>query len=384
MVDIDPGRAALVSDRLTVFGGAERVLKEMATVLGTRRVYATFVTVDTEGDSPLADLDIQTSFLQRLPFRKRLSKLFLPLEPLAVEQFDLRDYDLVVSSSHAVAKGCITGPEQVHVSMVYSPMRYAWDLQEQYLQEMGASRGLKGWCARPMLHRLRNWDALSGSRPDHLIAISQFIARRIRKCWRRDSEVIYPPVDIQDIALADGDGDHYVVASRMVPYKRFDLIVEAFKRMPGRRLVVVGDGVDFKRVKRIAQGCANIELKGYLPTAQMREVVGNAKAFVFAAVEDFGIAPLEAQAAGVPVIALGRGGSAETIIDGTTGVLFPDQTVESLMAAVDRFEGLAATIDPHACRANSERFATARFHQEFTNCIDRCMETFRRAARLPH
>jgi glycosyltransferase involved in cell wall biosynthesis len=369
---------AMVSDRLTVFGGAERVLLEMADLLGAKTCYTTFCTIDTGPLTPWKNLKVVPTWLQNVPFINRISKLLLPWEPMAIEQIDLTGADLIVSSSHAVAKGCIAGPEQCHIGMIYSPMRYAWELQSQYLTEMNATRGPKSLAIRLLLHRLRNWDVLSAARPHALIAISRFIAARIWACWGRPSTVIYPPVDVAGIVPDHASrDDFYITASRLVPYKRVDLIVEAFKRMPTRRLVVIGDGVDLPRIRRIVAGAQNIELTGFLPTVMMRMRIARAKAYVFAAVEDFGIAPLEAQAAGTPVIALGHGGALETILDGQTGILFPEQTVESLIAAIDRFESLKGHFAPSQCRDNANRFSAERFKHEFLEYVERCREHHR-------
>lgn len=372
-------RTSIVSDRLTIYGGAERVLLEMVRLLGVTDLHAIFHTVPVGPGTPYAGLMVRPTFLQKAPLLGRFSKFLLPFEPFAVEQIELAGNDLVVSSSHAVAKGCLTGPDQCHVSMVYSPMRYAWDLQGQYLTEMRAARGFKSFLIRRMLHRLRTWDVISAQRPDSLIAISNFIAARIWKCWGRQSKIIYPPVDTMSVRLDSAPrDDYYITASRMVPYKRFDLIIEAFRRMPQRKLVVIGDGVDLPRVRRIAEGAGNIELLGFQPTEVLRSRVARAKAFVFAAVEDFGIAPLEAQAAGTPVIALGVGGSRETIRDGETGVLFPEQTAESLISAVEYFEENHSRFAPERCRLNAERFSYSRFGREFLAHIDLCLDHHRR------
>jgi glycosyltransferase involved in cell wall biosynthesis len=284
---------------------------------------------------------------------------------------------LVLSSSHAVAKGVLTGPDQLHICMCYSPIRYAWDFQHQYLRESGMERGLKTWFARWILHKIRIWDTRTANGVDEFIAISHFIQRRIKKAYGRSSTVIYPPVDINFFAVQDQKNNYYVTASRMVPYKRVDLIVEAFSKMPEHRLVVVGDGPDFDRISLRAG--PNVELVGFQSAEKLKHYVQNAKAFVFAAEEDFGIAPIEAQACGTPVIAYGRGATLETIrglgreqIDGftdATGVFFPEQTVESLIAAIRFFEEQQQSIKPAACRANAARFSTERFNMEFRDFV---------------
>jgi glycosyltransferase involved in cell wall biosynthesis len=292
--------------------------------------------------------------------------------PLAVEQLDLSGFDIVISSSHAVAKGVLTGPDQLHVSYVHSPLRYAWDMQHEYLREAGMARGLKSLLTRWLLHRLRLWDVRTANGVDQFVANSAFIARRVRKAYRREAEVIYPPVDLSAfIPSAAARGQAYVTVSRMVPYKRVDLIVEAFAGMPDKQLIVIGDGPEMAKVR--AKAGSNVQILGHLPFEAMREHVQRARAFVFAAQEDFGIAPVEAQACGTPVIAYGRGGAAETVRglqqNPPTGVLFEEQTVEALREAVRQFEQHAARITPAACRQNAERFAIGVFRQRMAALV---------------
>ncbi len=302
--------------------------------------------------------------------------------PLAIEQFDLSSYDLIVSSSYAVAKGVLTGPDQLHLCMCYSPMRYAWDLQHQYLRESGLDRGLRSMLARRLLHGMRNWDARTGAGVDEFMAISRFVARRIRKVYRRDSTVIYPPVDT-DTFTPDWKQPRepfYLTASRMVPYKRIDLIAEAFAGMPDRTLIIIGDGPDAGKIR--SKAASNVRLLGRQPQAVLLDHLRRARAFVFAAEEDFGIAPLEAQACGTPVIAFQKGGSRETIrgLDDSrpTGLFFPEQTVSSLQEAVATFEREAGRIDPAACHENAQRFRVGRFRQEFGDFVRDQYEGFRK------
>jgi len=314
-----------------------------------------------------------TSFIQRLPRARSAYRAYLPLMPLAIEQLDVSAYDLVISSSHAVAKGIITGPNQLHVSYVHSPIRYAWDLQHQYLAEAGLRTGLKSWLARAALHYMRIWDQRTAHGVDVFVANSDFVARRIRKAYGYDSTVVYPPVDIDRFQLGTSKEDFYLTASRMVPYKRVPLIVEAFAQMPDRRLVVIGDGPDFERVRSIAT--PNVTLLGYQSNEVLVDHMQRAKAFVFAAEEDFGIAPVEAQACGSPVIAYGRGGVLETVLEShdpqvRTGVFFQQQTVVDIVEAVGRFEA-AGRFAPEVCRNNALRFTAERFRAELFAVIER-------------
>ena len=258
--------------------------------------------------------------------------------PLAIEQFDLSEYDLIISSSFAVAKGVITGPDQLHVSYVHSPIRYAWDLQYEYLKTSGLNRGLKGWIAKWQLHKIRLWDYRTANGVDAWIANSSFIARRIWKIYRREASIIYPPVDVTNYLPSESRKEHYFTLSRLVPYKRIDLIVEAFGQMPDKELVVIGDGPEAHKIRALCP--KNVELLGYQSAETVQEYMKTAKAFIFAAQEDFGIVPVEAQACGVPVIAYGKGGVLDTVKDGETGLLFYEQTVPGLVDAVKHFEDI--------------------------------------------
>lgn len=367
-------RVAIVHDWLVTYAGAERVLEEMVNCFPDADLYSMVDFLSEDQRKFIQDKPVKTSFVQNLPLARKKYRGYLPFMPLAVEQFDLSKYDLVISSSHAVAKGVITGPDQLHVCMCYSPIRYAWDLQHQYLRESGLERGLKGWLAKWMLHRIRIWDLRTANGVDKFIAISDFIARRIHKVYRRDSTVIYPPVDISRFTLSETKDDYYVTASRMVPYKKVDLIVEAFSSMPERRLIVIGDGPDFDKVKNKAGD--NVTLMGYQDTDVLRDHLQRARAFIFASEEDFGIAPLEAQACGTPVIAYGKGGALETIIGNSedesepTGVFFHKQSVASLCEAVDEFESHINAFTPTACRNNALRFSPERFRLEFQDFVE--------------
>jgi glycosyltransferase involved in cell wall biosynthesis len=365
-------RVAFVHDWLVTYGGAERVLAQMLACFPQADV---FTLVDFLSDADRGCLGGKTpvtSFIQRLPAAQKGYRNYLPLMPLAIEQFDLSAYDLVISSSHAVAKGVIVGPDQLHVCMCYSPIRYAWDMQHQYLQEAGLQRGIKSWLVKWVLHKLRIWDARTAHGVDQFIAISHYIARRIDKTYRRDAVVIYPPVDLTLFQVQTDKADYYFTASRHVPYKKIPLIIEAFNRMPDKRLVVMGDGPEFEKCKKLAG--PNVQLLGHQPAAALQEHLQRAKAFVFAAEEDFGIAPLEAQASGTPVIAFGKGGALETIRGlshpSPTGLFFSEQTAQAICAAVHEFELNQEKITSENCRANAERFSQERFRQAFTDLVN--------------
>lgn len=374
-------RLAIVHDWLVTYAGAERVLEQILLLYPEADLYAVCDFVPEAERAFLQGRTPRTTFIQRLPWARRKYRGYLPLMPLAIEQLDLSGYDLVISSSHAVAKGVLTGPDQLHLSYVYSPLRYAWELQHQYLREARLTRGLKSWLARWQLHKLRIWDQRTAHGVDHFVGISHYIKRRIRKAYGRDASVVYPPVAVDSFALQRAKQDFYLTASRMVPYKRMELIVRAFARMPSRKLVVIGDGPERKAIAAAARGHANIELRGRVEDAELAAAMGAARAFMFAAEEDFGIAPLEAQACGTPVIAYGRGGVRETVrgLDAAqpTGVFFNEQTEDALIAAVERFEREGHVITPQACRANAERFSPERFHREFSALVEREWAAFR-------
>jgi len=371
-------KIAIVHDWLTVYAGAERVLEQMLLCYPDADLFSMVDFLPADKRSFIQHKQVSTSFIQCLPFARSKYRQYLPLMPLAVEQFDLSGYDLVISSSHAVAKGVLTGPDQLHLCMCYSPIRYAWDLQHQYLRESGLDRGLKGWLAKWLLHRIRLWDVRTANGVDHFIAISHFIARRIQKVYRRESTIIYPPVDIHDFELQEKKEDFYLTASRMVPYKRIDLIVEAFSAMPDKRLVVIGDGPEFAKIK--SKAGPNVKLLGYQSFEVLSDHMQRARAFVFAAEEDFGIAPLEAQACGTPVIAFAKGGAMETIQgldrDEPTGVFFPVQSSVAIQQALHLFEQNRGRITPDACRANALRFAPERFRQEFRDFVEHAWKDF--------
>jgi glycosyltransferase involved in cell wall biosynthesis len=367
----DFGRVAVVHEWLTTYAGSEKVLAEILQIWPDADLFTVVDFLPDEDREKLQGKRATTSFIQKLPRARSHYRNYLPLMPLAIEQFDLSGYDLVISSSHAVAKGVLTGPDQLHISYVHSPIRYAWDLQHRYLSEAGLTSGPKGWIARAMLHYMRMWDQRTAHGVDAFVANSSFIARRIRKAYGYPATVVYPPVDIDRFALHTQKEDFYLTASRMVPYKRVPLIVEAFAAMPERRLVVIGDGPDFERAKAVAT--PNVTLLGYQSDREMVDYMQRAKAFVFAAEEDFGITPVEAQACGTPVIAYGRGGSLETVVASDdvrtrTGLFFTRQSVADVVDAVGRFEAIGA-FDPLVCRRNAQRFTVERFRDDLLDVV---------------
>lgn len=363
-------RVAIVHDWLYVYAGAERVLGEMLNIFPQADLYCILDNMPESDRTFLRGRPVYTSFLQRMPLAKRYHRLYFPLMPLAIEQHDLSNYTLIISSSYSVAKGVLTGPDQLHICYCHSPMRYAWDLQHQYLGQTRAVQGARGVLARVVLHYARLWDVSSSVGVDHYVANSEFVRRRIQKLYARSATIIYPPVDVSNYSLCVDKDDFYFTAARLVPFKRIDLVVQAFARMPDRKLIVAGDGPEMKRLKAIAT--SNIEFLGYQSAAQLRDPMQRCRAFIFAGVDDFGITPLEAQACGTPVIAYGRGGALETITpfphSNPTGVLFYEQTPEALATAIRQFESLDC-FSPTNCRANALRFSAERFREEFSAYI---------------
>jgi len=369
-------KTAIICDWLVAVGGAEKVIAQILHCYPDADVFAVVDFVEAGKRDFLQGKSIKTTFIQKLPFAKTRYRSYLPLMPLAIEQLDVSAYDLVISSSHAVAKGVLTGPNQVHISYVHSPMRYAWDMQHQYLQQAGLDKKISGIFARYFLHKMRLWDLRSAAGVDHFIANSNFIARRIEKTYRRQADVIYPPVDTTGFAPGGKKEDFYLAASRLVPYKRIDLIVESFREMPDNKLIVIGDGPDFEKIK--SKAGKNVRLMGYQSDECLISHMQRAKALIFAAEEDFGIIPLEAQAAGTAVIAYGKGGALETVRDIShakpTGIFFPEQTAKAICAAVTEFEANPAPYALENCVENAARFSPEKFRERLRDYVAEKME----------
>ena len=370
-------KVAIVHDWLPVIAGAERVLEQILKVFPGADVYTLFDFLTDEQRAMFGDSKIHTSYLNKWPKVRKYYRKLLPLCPQAIEDFDLSGYDLILSSSHTVAKGVITGANQIHVSYVHSPTRYAWDLMHQYLRESNMDRGIKGYLAKYLLHRFRIWDYRTANGVDYYMANSDYIRLRIWKVYRREAEVVYPPVDVEAFEFHDQKEDFFLTASRMVPYKRIDMIAKAFAGMPECKLKIIGDGPDMAKIRKIADGAANIEILGYQEWASLRDYMQRARGFVFAAEEDFGIVPVEAQACGTPVIAFGGGGALETVLDYdvhpevASGVFFAEQTPESLREAVKRFIEIEDKISYKNCRKNAEKFSPDIFRDKIRDVVDK-------------
>ncbi len=357
---------AIVHEWLNTFGGSERLLAEILGLYPQAHLYALIHNKRNLIGTPLEGRSVQTSFMQKIPYVDDLYRGLLPLMPLAIESMDVRQYDVVLSISHAVAHGIKTAKDQIHISYVCTPMRYAWHLQEDYLHLHHLDKPIIGSAARLTLSLLRRWDRASASRPDHLLAISHWTAQKIKQAWERDSHVIYPPVDVKRFNPARERDDFYLFVSRLVPYKMATEIVLAFNELK-LPLVIAGDGSEMPRLQKLAK--ENIKLLGYKPDSVVTDLMNRAKGFVYMAVEDFGIAMVEAQAAGCPVIAYARGGATEIVRDGETGTLFPEQTAGSLIEAVLRSQN--KKLNGKAAQDNAARFSRQRFRDEFSSYMDR-------------
>lgn len=382
-------KIAIVHDWLVTLGGSELVLRELLRIFPDATVF-TLIDKMAEADRSFVGITrTRTTFLDRLPGVASSYRRLLPLFPTAMSALDLRGFDVVISNSHAIAKGVRTRSHQLHVCYCLSPMRYAWDLRAQYLQESGLASGVRGYAANRILDRLQRWDRATSFRVDTFVTLSHYIADRIARAYGRSATVIYPPVDVDYFELEPGrragSGGYYFTMSRFVPYKRIDLIARAFASLSGRRLIIAGDGPDADRA-RAAAG-PNVEFVGRVDRERAKSLLGGARAFLFAAEEDFGIAPVEAQARGVPVIAYARGGALESIrgLDDAapTGVFFDTQSEESIAHAVRTFEAHASSIEPAACRTNAERFAERVFRDMFSALIEREWQAFQARPGIP-
>ena len=365
---------ALVHDWLLMYGGAEKVLENLLEIFPGSPVYTLLYRPQAYQHSTIAQADVRPSGLDRWPGIHKTHQLYLPAFPIAVEQLDLRGFDIVLSLSHTVAHGVLLNPNQLHINYILSPARFAWHQYQDYLEESPWARGLRSMLVKPVLHYFRLWDAAAADRVDRIAAISHWIEGAVRKAYRRDADVIYPPVDVERFTLSHDRGDTYITAARLVSNKRIDLIVRACTAL-GRKLVVVGEGPEKRRLARMAG--KGVEFLGWQEDARLDALLGGARAFIHAAEDDFGIAPLEALATGCPVIALGRGAALETMRAGETGQFFAEPTVEALMDAIRRFEEDGQVFAPDTLRAHVLPFRKERFQQEFQSYVASAWAGFR-------
>lgn len=371
-------KIAVVCDSMSAYGGAERVIEQILQIYPSADLFTVLDVIPENQRSFLRKRNIQSSFLQSLPYIASYYRKLLHYWPLAVEQLDVTAYDLVISSHHSVAYGVLSRPGQVHVSYVHSPMRYAWDLQHEYLRTARLDRGVLGMIARRTLHKMRIWDYVAAQRPDAMATNSAFVAERLLKTHRRRAEVIYPPVAVEGKwNPVQEKGGYYLSLGRLVPYKRADLLARAFTRMPHRCLKIVGDGPDMQKIAALR--APNVEVLGFQPDHRVRVLLANAEAYVFAGVEDFGITAIEAQAAGTPVIAYRKGGLAETTVGlhrpDPTGLFFDEQSEEAIIAAVEAFERSRHLFTAKASVANAARFSEQRFRDSFAGFVEGALAT---------
>ena len=372
---------ALVHEWLTpkAKGGSELVVREILQHIDAD-LYALIDFESVNPQSYLFQRQITTTFLQKFPLARNGVQKYLPLLPLAIEQLDLNGYDIILSSSHAVAKGVLANSHQLHICYCHTPMRYAWDLTFDYLNGDRRGRGIQGIVTRYILHRLREWDVVSANRVDYFIANSQHTAKRIWRCYRRPAKVIYPPVDLKKFDFQPEKEDFYLTISRLVSYKQICLIVRAFNRLQ-KPLVIIGEGPQLEEIRQLAQ--PHVKVLGWQPQEIVQKYITKAKAFVYGACEDFGIALVEAQACGTPVIAYGRGGALETVKDirqhpkHGTGLFFDVQQPESLIEAVKTFEQLQTKIDPESCRLQALGFSPTIFQQSYLKYIEDCYQDWK-------
>lgn len=364
-------RIAFVHDWLVVSGGAEKVTREILRAFDADLFALIDFLNEKDRKTILHGKHARTSFIQHLPFTKRFYRYYLPLFPTAIERLDLRDYDLIISASYAVAKGVRTRPGQVHVCYIHTPMRYAWSKEDDYLKDHRLG-GVRARMVRAVLRRLRAWDLRTNNGVDLFIANSANVARRVEQFYGRTAEVLLPPVDTGVFQLAEGMREHYLSASRLVPYKRVDRLVEAFRMMPDKQLVITGDGPEREHLERTAP--KNVRFLGHVDQRELVQWMQRAKALIAAADEDLGLTPLEAQACGTPSIALGQGGYLETVEDGVSGILFQDDRPETIAAAITRFESFPPSSSPVELRAGMMEYTNERFRERFTALVEQAIQ----------
>ncbi len=370
-------KVAIVQEWLVTVGGSDKVVKAILDVFPDADIYTLVAKKEVCDELGIPWEKVHTSFIQKMPLGTKKHRAYLPLFPFAIEQFDLRGYDVIISSSHCVAKGVLTKADQLHICYCHSPIRYCWDMYNEYLEESHLDKGFKSWLVRLMLHPIRQFDAIAGSRVDYYISNSDYVGQRIRKTYRRAAKTIHPNIDISHFELCEDKQDYYLASSRLVAYKKIDTIIEAFNRMPDKKLVVIGGGPNLEAYRKLAKG--NVTVMGYQPFDVLKEKMQHAKAFVFAADEDFGMIPIEAQSCGTPVIAYGHGGSLETVNGGKTGLFFYEQTPEAIVDAVSRFEAMGSKpFAPKVCREWAEGFSEERFKREIREFVEEKYENFKK------
>lgn len=370
-------KVAIIQEWLVTVGGSDKVVKAILDVFPKADIYTLVAKKDVCDELGIPWEKVHTSFIQKMPLGTKKHRAYLPLFPFAIEQFDLRGYDVIISSSHCVAKGVLTKADQLHICYCHSPIRYCWDMYNEYLEESHLDKGFKSWLVRLMLHPIRQFDAITGSRVDYYISNSDYVGQRIRKTYRRKATTIHPNIDISNFELCNDKQEYYLASSRLVAYKKIDTIIEAFNQMPKKKLVVIGGGPNQEAYRKLAKD--NVTVMGYQPFDVLKDKMQHAKAFVFAADEDFGMIPIEAQSCGTPVIAYGHGGSLETVNGGKTGLFFNEQTPEAIVDAVNKFESMGSQpFAPADCRQWAEGFSEERFKREIKEFVEEKYEEFKK------
>ena len=370
-------KVAIVQEWLVTVGGSDKVVKAILDVFPDADIYTLVAKKEVCDELGIPWEKVHTSFIQKMPLGTKKHRAYLPLFPFAIEQFDLRGYDVVISSSHCVAKGVLTKADQLHICYCHSPIRYCWDMYNEYLEESHLDKGFKSWLVRLMLHPIRQFDAIAGSRVDYYISNSDYVGQRIRKTYRRKATTIHPNIDISNFELCNDKQEYYLASSRLVAYKKIDTIIEAFNQMSDKKLVVIGGGPNLEAYRKLAKD--NVIVMGYQPFDVLKDKMQHAKAFVFAADEDFGMIPIEAQSCGTPVIAYGHGGSLETVNGGKTGLFFYEQTPEAIVEAVNKFEAMGSQpFAPADCRQWAEGFSEERFKREIKEFVEEKYEDFKK------
>lgn len=371
-------KTALIHDWVVAQGGAENCLEVFHRLYPEASLYTLLYNEATVAALGFDVEKVHASMLQGYRKIQQRYRFFLPLFPYAIEQFDLSDYDLILSSSHCVAKGVLTRSDQLHICYCHTPVRYAWDLTHSVLRVHRMEKGINAHLIRLVLHYLRIWDEHSTNRVDYFIASSRYTAQRIWRVYRREAEVIYPPVDVKNFPLQTKKGDYFIFVARLVPFKKADILIKAFGEM-GLPLKVVGDGPTWEQCRQLAKD--NVEMLGYKNGSELADLMGRARALVMAADEDFGIVPVEAQACGTPVIAFGRGGVRETVIPATgsnwheaTGLFFQEQTIPAIKSAVEQFLQWEGNFDHRMISENAQRFSQDRFYREIEAYVDQVSE----------
>lgn len=372
---VEGKRIAIVHDWCPSFRGGERVLAELCRVFKGAHVYTLFdFLTDDIKEKYFSGVPFHTSIADRMPFVERYYRNLFFACPFLIEQFDVTHYDAVISSSAAFSRGVLTRPDQTHICYVHSPVRYAWDEQFSYLEQGNLGYGPKGLAYRYFLHQLRTWDTRTAHGPNVMLANSSYVRSRIRRIYGREANIVFPPVHMEELSYIDKKDDYYVTASFLAPYKRTDLVIAAFKEMPNRKLLVVGDGQQSKKLRELAG--PNVSFTGFLPRAEYVKAVSEANALVFGGCEDFGIALAEAQACGTPLICFGRGGARDIVRPigksaEPTGILFERQTVADICATVSKFEDEREAITARSCWHNAQRFSAERFRAEIMEAFVR-------------